>query len=76
MARKWDGPWHEGFKAGGFFGSQCPYPPGTREAHEWELGWAEGVLKRTGEANYRDEPPSSPWRALLSRLRLFRRPDD
>ena len=37
MTRKQEGPWYEGFKAGGLLGNQCPYPPGTREAHEWEL---------------------------------------
>lgn len=70
-ARKQESPWHEGFTAGGFFGSRCPYPPGSREAHEWEGGWAEGVLKRTGEP-YRDKPPLPPWRAVLEKLRRFR----
>ncbi len=56
--------WLEGFQAGQYFGSRCPYPMGSKEAETWETGWAEGVLKRTGE-NYRDEPPPKGWRRLL-----------
>ena len=56
--------WLEGFQAGQRFGSRCPYPKESAEAETWENGWAEGVLKRTGE-NYRDEPPPKGWRKLL-----------
>lgn len=37
----------EGFKAGQVLGSRCPYPDGTQEARQWEIGWAQGVLQRT-----------------------------
>lgn len=52
----------QGFKAGLVFGNRCPYPEGTDEARQWELGWSEGVLRRTsGSGNYRDEETAGPW---------------
>lgn len=60
--------WVEGFKAGQVFGSRCPYPAGTQDARQWELGWSEGVLQRTdAERSDRVEPPPLGW------LQLFRR---
>ena len=64
--------WHEGFKADELLGGRCPYPEGSREALAWEAGWAEGVMKRTGD-DYRNEPPSNAWEKLLKWLRLKRR---
>ncbi|NML19108.1 hypothetical protein [Azohydromonas caseinilytica] len=64
----------EGFKAGQVFGSRCPYPAGTKEARQWELGWAEGVLQRTGgQGDDAEEPPlierrTGGWRDWLKRL--------
>jgi hypothetical protein len=37
----------QGFKAGLVFGSRCPYPQGSDEARQWELGWADGVFSRS-----------------------------
>jgi hypothetical protein len=44
MATNKNEVWHEGFIAGGFFCSQCPYPAQSRDAQAWEAGWAEGRL--------------------------------
>ncbi|WP_259375259.1 hypothetical protein [Azohydromonas australica] len=43
-------------KAGLVFGNGWPYPQGTDEARQWELGWPEGVFKRArGNGGYRVE---------------------
>lgn len=57
---------HEGFKAGGYFGGQCPYPPGSEEAAAWERGWLEGSVRRTAAAQRRQQ---QPLQMLLKRLR-------
>ena len=64
----------QGFKAGQVFGSRCPYPAGTNEARQWELGWAEGVLQRTGGSRDTLTEPHTAgdrhpgWRSWLKRL--------
>ena len=56
----------EGFKAGLLFGSRCPYPAGTDEAELWEVGWSEGVVKRTGDDwTFRRQAPPSRWVEVL-----------
>lgn len=71
----------QGIKAGLVFGSRCPYPEGSEEARQWELGWAEGVLRRTSpnsgggtSGNYRDDEPAgqrqqaAPWQQFVRRV--------
>lgn len=60
--------WKEGHEAGRFFGAQCPYAPGTKEARQWELGWSEAVLQRGNQVgNHPVSPPSEGWGARLRR---------
>lgn len=56
---------HEGFKAGGYFGGQCPYPPGSQEAAAWERGWLEGSVRRTATQRRQQRPVQT----LLKTLR-------
>jgi hypothetical protein len=68
MAKNKNEVWHEGFTAGAFFSSRCPYPEQSKDADAWEAGWAEGTLMRTG-GDYCSEPPPSGWQKLLQWLR-------
>ena len=70
MASDRNDPRHEGFKAGGYFGGNCPYPPGSDEAAAWERGWAEGSKRRAG-ARHVSRHPAARWQQLLSRLRSW-----
>lgn len=45
--------WLEGFKAGGQFIKQCPYPGNSLEARNWRNGWLEGASQALGL----DSPP-------------------
>jgi len=67
MERKQDDFWHEGFKAGFLFGSQCPYPVGSAEAETWEAGWAAAMLKRDGLSMNK---PKGTFQKLLKTLHL------
>lgn len=61
-------PRHEGYKAGGFFGGCCPYPPDSEQAAHWERGWVEGTVRRMGRQRRR-QPPAARWQKLLKKLR-------
>lgn len=59
----------EGFEAGIAFDSHCPYMSGTDEARDWELGWLEAVLKRSGVSRNRVRGRSPRrWKKLLRSL--------
>ena len=59
----------DGFEAGLAFDSRCPYLSGTDEAREWESGWLEAVLKRSGVSRKRVRGRSPRrWKKLLRSL--------
>ena len=49
--------WLEGFKAGGQFIKQCPYPGNSLEARNWRNGWLEGASQALGLDS---QPASGP----------------
>lgn len=57
--------WHEGFKAGYLFRSECPYPVHSREAEAWKSGWTAAEQRR---AVLGRPSRSGVWQRLVRKL--------